>query len=87
MSGPPAGPRVPVGSRVYDWLAGGYHNDAADAALAGRLAEIYPGVRRLVASNRAYLAYAALLASSRLGIRQFLDLGLRVPRAWFGVGT
>lgn len=36
-------------------------------------------MRRLVASNRRWLAHAALLASSRLDIRQFLDLGSGFP--------
>jgi hypothetical protein len=78
---PAAGPRTPASARVYDWLAGGYDNYDADAELGGRLAEIYPGVRRLVARNRQYLAHAVLLASGRLGIRQFLDLGSGFPSA------
>jgi hypothetical protein len=62
----PRRPSVP--SRVYDVLNGGYHHDEADAAFADKLAEIYSGVRRLIADNRAYLARAVPLAFSRLGI-------------------
>ena len=71
--------RRPVPSRVYDYLAGGLRHDPADAALAEELAAVYPGVRRLVRNNRAYLAHAVLLAQSHLGIRQFLDLGSGFP--------
>jgi hypothetical protein len=70
---------VPRPSRVYDYLAGGYHNDEADGQLAGKLEQIYPGIRRLVTNNRAYLAHAVLLAGSHLGIRQFLELGSGFP--------
>jgi hypothetical protein len=72
---------APVPSRVYDALLDGYHNGDPDRQLARQLAEIYPGVRRVVRSNRAYLAHAVLLASSRLGITQFLDLGSGFPAA------
>lgn len=72
--------RHPGPARVYAYLAGdGYHHDAVDEALGDQLAAIYPGVRRLVATNRAYLADAVRLASSDLKIRQFLDLGSGFP--------
>ena len=71
--------RPPVPARVHDCLAGGYHCDEADVALADRLAEIYPGVRQLVASNRAYLARKARYAVEELGIFQFLYLGPGFP--------
>jgi hypothetical protein len=78
---PPLVPRrPPVPARVYAYLAGdGYHHDEADEALGDQLAGIYPGVRRLVASNRAYPADAARLACSDLKFRQFLDLGSGFP--------
>jgi hypothetical protein len=45
---------------VYACLSGDrYHHGEAGRQLGDRLAAIYPGVRRLVATNRAYLADAA----------------------------
>ena len=71
--------RAPLPSRVYAYLAGDYHHDEADGQLGDELAGIYPGVRRLVASSRAYLARKAQDAVEELGIFQVLDLGSGFP--------
>ncbi|MGH3202515.1 MAG: SAM-dependent methyltransferase [Streptosporangiaceae bacterium] len=55
-------PGSPASAKVYDWLAGGHDNSPADAALGAELERIYPGLRRLVARNREYLAHATLMA-------------------------
>ena len=70
---------APRPARVYDYLAGGNHNAPPDIELAEELARIYPGVRRLVRSNRTYLGAKVLMAYSQLEINQWLDLGSGFP--------
>ena len=79
---PPAGdPARAEAARVYDALAGGLDNYPADRAEAARLLALYPGIRQMVARNRQYLGHAVLFAATRLGVRQFLDLGSGFPSA------
>jgi hypothetical protein len=77
---PSPGPRTPATARVYDFLAGGHQNYAADAGFGRRIEKIYPAARRLVTRNRLYLAGAVRLAAAR-GITRFLDLGSGFPSA------
>jgi O-methyltransferase involved in polyketide biosynthesis len=65
-------------ARVYDYLAGGRDNFAADRALAGRLTEIAPSVPEAVRENRAMLSRAVRWSAER-GVRQFIDLGGGLP--------
>ncbi|HEV2253219.1 MAG TPA: SAM-dependent methyltransferase [Streptosporangiaceae bacterium] len=69
------GPNI---ARVYDVLAGGYDNFAADQDKAGRLLAACPGLRDMVRDNRAFLGRAVTWAASQ-GIAQFLDLGTGLP--------
>lgn len=68
----------PNAARVYDVLAGGYDNFAADRDEAGRLLEACPRLRDLVRDNRAFLGRAVTWAAGQ-GIAQFLDLGTGLP--------
>ncbi|HVT67794.1 MAG TPA: SAM-dependent methyltransferase, partial [Trebonia sp.] len=65
-------------ARVYDYLAGGRDNFAADRALADRLVTIAPSVPEAVRENRAMLSRAVRWSAER-GIRQFIDLGGGLP--------
>jgi hypothetical protein len=68
----------PSVARVYDVLAGGYDNFAADRDEAGRLLEACPGLRDMARANRAFLGRAVTWAAGQ-GIAQFLDLGAGLP--------
>ena len=61
-------------ARVYDVLAGGRDNFAADRELAGRLLEVCPSLGNVVRENRAFIARAVTWAAQQ-GIGQFADLG------------
>jgi hypothetical protein len=73
-------PDRPSVARVYDVLAGGYDNFAADRDEAARLLEACPGLPALVRENRAFLG-RAVTWTSRQGIDQFIDLGSGFPVA------
>ena len=61
-------------ARIYDVLAGGRDNFAADGDLAGRLLEVCPSLRNVVQENRAFIARAVTWAAQE-GIGQFADVG------------
>lgn len=76
---PPGDPGRPSSARVYSYLHGGNDWYGPDRDLAVHLEGIYPGVRRMAATNRLYIQHATLYAVARLGITQFLDLGCGFP--------
>ena len=65
-------------ARVYDVLAGGRDNYAADREEAERLLKICPPLRGAVRENRAFITRAITWAA-RQGIRQYADLGTGMP--------
>ena len=65
-------------ARVYDALAGGHANFAADRDEAGRLLEACPRLPALVRENRAFLGRAVTWAAGQ-GVAQFVDLGTGLP--------
>jgi len=67
-------------ARVYDYLAGGRDNFAADRKLAGRLLDLAPHVRVMVQENRTFLNTAVRWAAAQ-GVAQFIDLGSGLPTA------
>lgn len=71
-------PGRPNVARVYDTLAGGHDNFAADRDEAGRLLEACPELRGMVRGNRAFLRRAVTWAAGQ-GIVQFADLGTGFP--------
>ncbi|MFC4113301.1 SAM-dependent methyltransferase [Nonomuraea zeae] len=77
---PPHGinPDVPHSARVYDFWLGGKDNFEADRRVAEQTMAAVPGVRESARNNRAFLG-RAVRHLSRLGIRQFLDLGTGIP--------
>ena len=64
----------PNAARIYDVLAGGRDNFAADRELAGRLLEVCPPLRNVAQENRAFTACAVTWAAQE-GIGQFADVG------------
>jgi hypothetical protein len=68
----PSGSRVssidfarPNVARVYEALAGGHDNFAADADEAARLLEACPGLRAMARENRAFLERAVTWAAGQ----------------------
>jgi len=65
-------------ARVYDVLAGGRNNYAADREEAERLLEICPRLRDAVRENRTFITRTITWAAGQ-GTRQYLDLGTGMP--------
>jgi hypothetical protein len=68
-------------ARVYDYWLGGKDNYAADRDAAERAAAAYPGIRRGVRAQRAFLGNVVDHLARAQGIRQFLDIGTGIPTA------
>jgi trans-aconitate methyltransferase len=88
---PPAGDegRIPLGidtsvahqARIYDYWLGGKDNFAVDREAAEQALAAYPGLRRGVRAQRAFLANVVRYLAGPAGIRQFLDVGTGIPTA------
>jgi trans-aconitate methyltransferase len=71
----------PHQARVYDYWLGGKDNFAIDREAAERALAAYPGLRRGVRAQRAFLANVVEYLARTQGIRQFLDIGTGIPTA------
>jgi SAM-dependent methyltransferase len=71
----------PHQARVYDYWLGGKDNFAVDREAAERALAAYPGLRRGVRAQRAFLAKVVDYLARSQGIRQFLDIGTGIPTA------
>ncbi|GGO50857.1 hypothetical protein GCM10012287_31580 [Streptomyces daqingensis] len=69
----------PHSARVYDYWLGGKNNYEVDAEAGRRFEEMWPGVRALIAANRAFMHRATRFLAGEAGIRQFLDIGTGIP--------
>jgi hypothetical protein len=70
--------RTPSVGRAYDYLLGGRASFAADRALAGRLAALYPRLQDNLLCSRTQLADAVAFVA-RQGVDQYLDIGAGLP--------
>ena len=68
-------------ARIYDYWLGGKDNFAVDREAADQALAAYPGLRRGVRAQRAFLARAVEYLAGPAGIRQFLDIGTGIPTA------
>lgn len=66
-------------ARVYDYWLGGKNNYEVDAAMAERVAQVWPGVRRAARLNRDFMHRAVRWLTAQAGVRQFLDIGSGIP--------
>jgi hypothetical protein len=71
----------PHQARIYDYWLGGKDNFAVDREAAERALAVFPGLRRGVRAQRAFLANAVEYLARTAGIRQFLDIGTGIPTA------
>lgn len=69
---------APSLARAYDYLLGGGASFAADRALAGRMAALYPRVKELLLASRTYAA-GSVTAIARQGVGQYVDVGSGLP--------
>ncbi len=69
----------PHSARVYDYWLGGKNNYEVDAEAAEHFEKMWPGVRQLIAANRAFMHRATRHLAEEAGIRQFLDIGTGIP--------
>src|SRR5919199_3609716 len=70
----------PSAARVYDYFLGGAHNFAVDRELAEQIARMTPNIGDTMRANRSFLRRAVRFLVGE-GIRQFLDIGSRIPTA------
>jgi len=79
---PPRGADLkrPSVARVYDYYLGGTANWAIDREFGDRVLGRFPLLRDIAVSNRLFLN-RAVRHLTKLGIRQFLDIGAGVPTA------
>ena len=70
----------PSVARVYDYYLGGSANWAVDRAFGDRVLQKFPLLRDVAIANRLFLN-RLVRHLSKLGIRQFLDVGAGVPTA------
>jgi S-adenosyl methyltransferase len=68
-------------ARIYDYWLGGKDNFAVDREAAEQALAAYPGLRRGVRAQRAFLASVVRYLAETAGIRQFLDIGTGIPTA------
>jgi len=86
--GPQSDPSAPAGvdltrpnaARIYDYLVGGTANWTIDREFAQGIIERIPLARDMALANRLYLN-RVVRHLTRLGVRQFLDIGAGVPTA------
>ena len=71
----------PHQARIYDYWLGGKDNYAVDREAAEQALAAYPGLRRGVRAQRAFLASAVGYLAGTAGVRQFLDIGTGIPTA------
>ncbi|HUN37679.1 MAG TPA: SAM-dependent methyltransferase [Trebonia sp.] len=71
----------PHQARIYDYWLGGQNNFPVDREAAERALVAYPGLRRGVRAQRAFLASAVEYLTGPAGVRQFLDIGTGIPAA------
>ena len=69
---------TPSLARAWDYLLGGGASFTADRALALRLEALYPEIREVLFSSRAYAA-ESVTRIARAGVSQYLDLGAGLP--------
>ncbi|HEV7627674.1 MAG TPA: SAM-dependent methyltransferase [Streptomyces sp.] len=69
----------PHSARVYDYWLGGKNNYEVDAEAGENFEKMWPGVRQLIAANRAFMHRATRHLAGEAGIRQFLDIGTGIP--------
>ena len=55
----------PSAARMYDYFLGGYHNFAIDRRAGEKVIAIYPDVRLMARTNRAFLRRAVTLLSEQ----------------------
>src|SRR5256886_10060862 len=72
---------VPHIARVYNYWLGGKDHFAADRELAERFIKADPEVIAGVRANRAFLGRAVHFLATKARVRQFLDIGTRIPTA------
>src|SRR5258705_2343017 len=68
-------------ARRYNYWLGGKDNFAADRASGDAVAAAFPNIRLAALENRRFLRRAVTFLSGQAGIRQFLDIGTRLPSA------
>ncbi|MFE7119114.1 SAM-dependent methyltransferase [Streptomyces sp. NPDC057654] len=69
---------VPSVSRIYDYYLGGSHNFEADREAGRRAIEAFPGLPKVMQTNRAFMRRAVRYAIGE-GVNQFLDIGSGIP--------
>jgi S-adenosyl methyltransferase len=71
----------PHPARMYDAYLGGKDNYAADREAVRQILRIWPEVRSIAQTNRAFMHRAVRFLAGEAGVRQFVDIGTGIPSA------
>jgi hypothetical protein len=66
-------------ARLWNYIVGGKDNFEADRAAARRLVAVAPVIRMMAPATRAFLVRVVRYLAEDAGIRQFLEVGTRLP--------
>ncbi|MFC8094609.1 SAM-dependent methyltransferase [Streptomyces sp. NPDC057301] len=65
-------------ARMYDYFLGGKTNYAVDREVAETVLRLFPAAETAALANRAFM-HRAVRCLTRLGVRQFIDVGAGIP--------
>ncbi|MEV0641644.1 SAM-dependent methyltransferase [Streptomyces sp. NPDC050619] len=65
-------------ARMYDYFLGGKTNYAVDREAAETVIRLFPAAETAARANRAFM-HRAVRCLTRLGVRQFIDVGTGIP--------
>ena len=72
---------IPHSARIWNYWLGGKDNYPVDEAAGDAYAGAFPGIVTIARSSRAYLRRSIRHLVEVEGVRQFLDVGTRLPTA------
>ncbi|MGW0708512.1 SAM-dependent methyltransferase [Streptomyces sp. NPDC002643] len=72
---------VPHSARIWNYWLGGKDNYPVDHEAGDAFRAVFPGITDLARDSRAFLGRAVRFLAGEAGIRQFLDIGTRLPTA------
>ena len=72
-------PNIPHSARVWNYWLGGKDNYQSDRQVGDEFAELYPDIKVVARTSRAFLKRAVTFLTAEAGLRQFLDVGTGMP--------
>ncbi|MGK5500581.1 SAM-dependent methyltransferase [Streptomyces sp. URMC 125] len=69
----------PHSARIWNYLAGGKDYYEVDAEAAEKVLAVFPGMRDITRTSRAFIGRVVTHLAGEAGVRQFLDIGTGLP--------